>query len=250
MGDAAATGGAGLEEVKARLLAAVLPHVAFDGWSQAALDLAARETGTDTALARACFPRGGVDLALAFHMAGDRALAEELAAGGLTHMRYSERVAHAVRRRLEIVAPQKEAVRRAASLFALPLHPLDGARALWNTADTIWTGLGDRSEDYNWYTKRMTLSGVLSATLLYWLGDQSEGSARTWEFLDRRIEDVMRFEKAKQQMRDNPLARFVFAGPRAILGMIRAPGARGPARDAAPGPDMPGPGFPDKMNPA
>lgn len=227
--------------LRTRLVEAALAHVPFDGWSAATLAAAAADTGTDPADARALFPRGGVDLALAFHAMGDRALAEELSGGSLTHMRYSERVAHAVRRRLEIARPHREAVRRAASLFALPIHAADGARALWSTADTIWTGLGDTATDYNWYTKRLTLAGVVSATLLYWLGDESEGSARTWEFLDRRIAGVMQVERLKATLRDNPVARFAFAGPRAILSMIRAPGARGAPGDAGP--------FPDKMTP-
>ncbi|HEU0222361.1 MAG TPA: COQ9 family protein [Paracoccaceae bacterium] len=235
-----------LDEARAKLLAAALPHVPFDGWSQATLRAAAADTGIDPAIARAAFPRGGVDLALEFHRVGDRDLAEELAAGGLTHLRYSERIAHAIRRRLEMAAPHKEAVRRAASLFALPLYAADGARALWQTADTIWKGLGDSSTDYNWYTKRLTLSGVLSATILYWLGDDSEGSVRTWDFLDRRIADVMRVEKAKATLRENPLARIALAGPRALLSLIRAPGSR---TWEGPGPGLPGTEFPDKMGP-
>ncbi|RMH48039.1 MAG: COQ9 family protein [Alphaproteobacteria bacterium] len=219
-----------------------MPHVPFDGWSQATLAAAAAEAGVGPDLVRALFPRGGVDLALAFHDRADRQLAEELARAPAGHLRYSERVAHAVRRRLEIVAPHKEAVRRAAALFALPIYAAEGMRALWRSADTIWRALGDQSTDYNWYTKRMTLAGVISATLLYWLGDSSEGAGRTWDFLDRRIEEVMRIERAKSALRRNPLARLALAGPRAALSLLRAPGVRrpGPGDAAAPpGPDMP-----------
>jgi ubiquinone biosynthesis protein COQ9 len=234
---------AGLGALRARLLEAALPHVPFDGWSAATLAAAARETGVGPAEARAAFPRGGIDLALEFHAAGDRALAAELAAGAGLGLRYSERVAHAVRRRLEIAAPHRDAVRRAASLFALPLHAAEGARALWRTADTIWTGLGDTSRDLNHTTKRITLSGVISTTLLYWLGDRSEGSADTWAFLDRRIADVMRIEKAKAAVRDNPLARLALAGPRAVLARLREGAARRRRPEAAEP-------FPEKVEPA
>lgn len=213
----------GIDALKDRLLDAVLVQVPFDGWSDAALRMAAQDVGVDVETARALFPRGGVDLALAFHDRADRQLAEELAAGSLSHLRYSERIAHAVRRRLELVAPHKEAVRRAAALFALPIHAVDGARAIWHTADVIWNGLGDRAEDYNWYTKRASLAGVISATILYWLGDNSENSERTWAFLDRRIGEVMRVEEMKARLRRNPISRLAFAGPRAILSCIRPP---------------------------
>ena len=123
-------------------------------------------------------------------------------------------------------------MRRGATLFALPVYAADGARALWETADTIWTALGDRSEDLNWYTKRATLSGVYSATLLYWLGDQSPEYAATWSFLDRRIEDVMRFETLKKQVRENRVLGRLMAGPDWLAKQVRAPSriaALGPA---------------------
>ena len=91
--------------------------------------------------------------------------------------------------------------------------------------DRIWTVLGDTARDFNWYSKRATLSGVYSSTVLYWLGDDSLDHQATWEFLDRRIEDVMRFEKTKAKVRENPLLKRVFAGPEKVLGSIRAPRA-------------------------
>lgn len=225
MTDTDDTGTESLDDLRIRLVTAALPHVPFDGWGVATLAAAAADEDIDLTTARSLFPRGGVDMALAFHYAGDRDLADELAEGGLTHMRYSERVAHAVRRRLELAAPHKEAVRRSTSLFALPIYAGEGARAIWHTADTIWKGLGDTATDYNWYTKRMTLSGVLSSTLLYWLGDTSEGSTRSWDFLDRRIADVMRIETARAAIQRNPLGRAMMAGPNAVLSIIRAPGS-------------------------
>jgi len=122
----------------------------------------------------------------------------------LGEMRYSARVAAAVRYRLEAV-DDKELVRRGTTLFALPAYAPDGARLIWETCDAIWTALGDTSDDLNWYTKRATLSGVYGATVLYWLGDESEGHAATWAFLERRIEDVMRIEKAKAVLGQNKL---------------------------------------------
>ena len=212
-----------LAAARTAVLTAALPMVAFDGWSERTLGSAVEAAGVDAGLARLAFPRGGVDLALAFHADGDRRLAEALAEAGLETMRIREKITFAVRRRIEIAAPWREAVRRAAALFALPLYALDGTRAVWRTSDLIWRGIGDNSTDYNWYSKRATLSAVHSATVLFWLGDQSDGSEATWAFLDRRIEDVMRFEKAKAAMRANPLARAMFWGPSKLLGLVKPP---------------------------
>jgi len=218
---------------KARLIEAALMHVPFDGWSEASFRAAAGDAGMTQAEARALCPRGAVDLALAFHAQGDAAMVAKLAATDLTALRYSDRVAFAIRTRLDLVEHDKEAVRRGVTLFALPMHAADGAKALWQTADAIWTVLGDTSDDLNWYTKRATLSGVYSSTVLYWLGDQSMDHAATWAFLDRRIDDVMRIERAKKALRENRLLKPLMAGPEWLASRVKAPGKAAPA-------DLPG----------
>ncbi len=211
-------------DMKARVLAAALAHVPFDGWSGRTLTAAIAEAGVPAGLAHALFPRGGLDLALAYHATGDAEMAARLAAADLTALRFRDRIAFAVRTRLDLA--DRELVRRGTTLFSLPLHAADGARALWGTADRIWTALGDSSSDLNWYTKRATLSGVYGATVLYWLGDDSSGHQATWDFLDRRIDEVMQVEKLKAGFRENPLGKALMSGPGKILESIRAPRLR------------------------
>ena len=203
------------------LVEAALPHVVFDGWSNATLNAAIAESGVASGLAHALLPRGGVDLALAFHRIGDGQMTAALAATDLTALRFRERVILGVRLRLE--AANREAVRRGTALFALPHHAGDGAKAIWGTADAIWQALGDTSRDVNWYSKRATLSAVYGATVLYWLGDETDGQSATWEFLARRIENVMAFEKIKAGFRENPIGKALLAGPLKILARIHAP---------------------------
>lgn len=208
-----------MDTAKSRLLAAALAHVPFDGWSDVTLRAAVADSGTAAGLAAGLFPRGGIDMAVAYHKWGDQILRDELAQADLTALRFREKVTHAVRLRLELV--DKEAVRRGVALFALPQHALEGAGLIWGTADTIWDALGDTSRDINWYTKRTTLSAVYSATVLYWLGDSSDTD--TWAFLDRRIENVMQFEKIKAGFVQNRIGRALVAGPLKIFERISAP---------------------------
>ncbi|MEL6481853.1 MAG: COQ9 family protein [Pseudomonadota bacterium] len=224
-----------LTETRDRLIEAALPNVVFDGWSKEALDAALEDTGLDAQMGALAFPRGGVDMALAFHDLMDRRLLETLEDTDLHAMRIRERVTYCIRARLELVAEHKDAVRRGAALLALPPYAADSARALWSTSDIIWTACGDRSDDYNWYSKRAILSSVYSATVLYWLGDESEGSADTWAFLDRRIENVMQFEKFKAQVKANPMAKMVLGPLSQALSVIRPPHARA-KRDVETGP--------------
>ncbi|MCH2248465.1 MAG: COQ9 family protein [Cognatishimia sp.] len=209
------------QDLKSKLVDAALAHVAFDGWSPATFGAAVADSGVDPVVARAICPRGAVDLAVAFHETGDAAMVAALGEADLSEMRFRDKVAFAVRKRLEL-CPDKEAVRRGSTLFALPHYAPTGTRLIWGTADAIWNALGDTSRDFNWYTKRTTLSGVYAATVLFWLGDESEGHADTWAFLDRRIENVMQFEKAKGAFHKSPLGK-ALEGPLSSLGRMRAP---------------------------
>ena len=209
------------DETKARVLEAALGHVPFDGWSERTLQAALADAGVAPGLARALFPRGGVDLALAYHARGDAEMLARLAAMDLSALRFRDRVAAAVRARLELA--DRELVRRGTTLFSLPIHAADGAKAIWGTADRIWTALGDTSRDLNWYSKRATLSAVYGATVLYWLGDESSDRQATWDFLDRRIDQVMQVEKLKASFRENPFGKAWMAGPGKLFETIRAP---------------------------
>lgn len=221
-----------LAATRAAVIAAALPHVAFDGWSARTLTAAIEESGVEPGLARLAFPRGGVDLALGFHNEMDGVLAEELGTADLLGLRFRDRIAWAIMRRLELVAGEREAVRRAATLFALPMHAADGARAIWHTSDTIWTGLGDTQRDFSWYSKRATLAAVYSSALLYWLGDDTPGFSATREFVARRIDDVMRLEGVKAKVRANPLGAALMKAPTTILERLRP---RRPAPTDLPG---------------
>lgn len=210
------------ENAREAVLDAALPHVPFDGWSETTLRAAIADSGVAEGLARALFPRGGIDLAVAFHKDGDSRMAEALAKADLSQMRFRDRVAFAIRTRLDLVE-DRELVRRGTTLFALPQHAAEGAKLIWGTADAIWLALGDTSRDLNWYSKRATLSAVYGSVVLYWLGDDSPGHQATWDFLDRRIDDVMQIESLKAKLRENPLGKALLAGPGRVMEKWRAP---------------------------
>lgn len=181
-----------LAERRARLLAATLPHVAFDGWTKTALDAGARDAGLEPVDAERAFPAGPVDAVVAHSAAADRSMREAFDALDPPPTRTRDKVATLIRLRLEGAAGEREAVRLGLGLLARPQHAGRGLKALARTADAIWRAAGDRSADFNWYTKRALLSAVYMATVAYWLNDRSEGFADTWSFLDRRLETAMK----------------------------------------------------------
>lgn len=209
-----------LDELRLPLVEAMLVHVPFDGWSQAAAERGCEDLSVPASRARIAFPGGPSDMVAAYIELADRRMEAALEAAGIRTLKVRERITLAVRTRLEQATPHREAVRRAIGVLGMPQNLALSARTLWRTADAMWRAAGDSATDYNHYTKRLTLGGVYMSTLLVWLDDESEGLTETWAFLDRRIGDVMRFEKTKAQLVGGTtlpsLTRF--------LGRLRYPG--------------------------
>jgi ubiquinone biosynthesis protein COQ9 len=181
-----------IDKMREKLLLATLPHVPFDGWSDAAIRAGAEDAGLSPAEALNAFPAGPAEALALFSDWADRRMLARLEKTDLAAMKVREKVAAGVRLRLEVLQPHKEAVRRGLAFLSLPPNAGQGLKGLHRTVDAIWTMAGDRATDYNYYTKRLLLAGVLSSTTLYWLNDRSEGHAATWAFLERRIDEVLK----------------------------------------------------------
>lgn len=204
-----------------RLLLAALPHIAFDGWTERAFRAGIAESGMPETDFRRFFPGGMRDAVEHFSDWADRRMAAALAEHDIDKLPVREKVALAVRLRFEALAPWRESVRRALAMLALPPYAGLGARTLYRTVDTIWHAIGDRSADFNFYTKRALLAAVIASTTLFWLDDTSENSEASWAFLDRRIADVMKVPALGTRLR-----RLVPRLPTPI-GVYRAVRARG-----------------------
>ena len=184
-----------------RLADAVASEAAFDGWTRAALSAASRQLGLPVGEADRLFPGGPVQVLTHLSERADLRTVEDMEKEGVAGLKMRDRIRSAVRIRLERHAGEREAVRRALALLSLPFNAGLALKLLYRTVDAMWYAAGDASTDFNFYTKRATLAGVYSSTLLYWLNDRSPGSEATWGFLDRRIDDVMKIEKLKAQVK-------------------------------------------------
>lgn len=181
--------------IKNRIIEAALPNIAFDGWTMATLTKAAIEAGYSQAMVISVFPAGEKDAIRHFSTMADEWMVHALKGTNPVSLRVRDRVTLAVRKRLEALESYKEAEKLAVAYWMRPFRKFEGVKLVWKTADVIWQWAGDTATDYNRYTKRGLLSGVLTSTLLYWMGDTSENHRDTWEFLDRRIENVMTIGK-------------------------------------------------------
>jgi ubiquinone biosynthesis protein COQ9 len=186
-----------LDEIREGLAPLIAANAAFDGWNHAARDAAADAAGIDRDVALVAFPGGPVDMIDAWFGHIDAAMAAALPAEQLATMKIRAKITALVEARLATLAPHREALRRALAILAMPQNVVGGAKLGWHAADLMWRAAGDTATDYNHYSKRTILAGVYAATITVFLDDESEGWADTRAFLARRIEGIMRFEKAK-----------------------------------------------------
>lgn len=185
------------EGYRERLLDAILPFAAEHGWTERSVQLAAEAAGLSEGQVMLACPNGASDLLDALAVRAAEAAGKRLAEPDIAALKIREKVAEGVRAYLAALEPAKPALKRASGS---PLNLLSGPKAAWSAADAIWAGLGDTSTDFNWYTKRMTLSAVVGSTLVAWIG--TDDPAEVEEFLAHRIENVMQFEKTKRQVQD------------------------------------------------
>lgn len=190
-----------VDELRAALAPLIPANAVFDGWTDKAVAMAASELGVPAERARLAFPGGAMDLIDAWFDAIDRAMAKAWPLDRIEKLKIRERIRDLVLYRIEVINPHKEALRRAFAIMAQPQNAMSSARFAWRAADRMWRIAGDRATDFNHYSKRGILSALYTSTLLVYLDDGSEGLAGTRGFLDRRIDDVMRFEKFKAQWR-------------------------------------------------
>ena len=194
-----------------RLVAAMLPDVAFDGWSRHALRLAADRIGMPVGEAMALFPRGAPDMVAAFSRWADRQMLDRLETTPIEPVSLSRRIALALRLRFDLLLPWREAVRRGMAVLAMPQNAALGLRLLYETVDGTWYAVGDTATDFSFYTKRASLAAIYAAAMLFWLDDRSPGCIETDAFVERRLADLhgltelrQRFEAAAEHL-PNPL---------------------------------------------
>jgi ubiquinone biosynthesis protein COQ9 len=210
-----------LDEIRAALAPLIAQNAAFDGFGEAALRDAAARAGVDPDVARLAFPGGARDMVDAWFADVDATMAAKWSAERLAPLKIRERITALVEARIDLLAPNREALRRALALLALPTNVPFAAKLGWRAADAMWRLAGDTATDYNHYSKRAILGSVYGATMAVLLNDESEGLADTRAFLARRIDGVMRFEswkhrRAARSIERPSLARFV--------GRLRYPG--------------------------
>jgi ubiquinone biosynthesis protein COQ9 len=185
------------QEAREKILFATLPNVAFDGWVERTLKMGAESAGYAPDMAARVFPDGARDAIRFWSDRDDRWMLGEMGKAERTALPFRDQLIEAIRLRIDVNAPHREAVRRTLSFLAMPQNAALATRNTFDAVSAIWYAVGDTSTDLNFYTKRLTLAPIYVATVLYWIDDSSEDRAATWNFLNRRIDDAMVIPKIR-----------------------------------------------------
>ncbi|KAL8596812.1 hypothetical protein ACOMHN_027141 [Nucella lapillus] len=198
-------------DTRQRILQAALPFVPQHGWTRKAL-AAGAETEGFPSISHGMFPRGGAELVNFFYATCNKdlavILAERVQQQAETKPSTTEFIRDAVETRLRMIVPYVDTWPQAMAIQTLPQNALESLTNLRNLMDDIWYYAGDRSVDFNWYTKRASLAGVYKSTEIYLLQDRSPDSTDTWAFMDRRLTDLKTLGKAATTVRIPRLHRY------------------------------------------
>lgn len=182
-------------DIRDHILDKALPNIIFDGWTMDVIQAAADELGYDDLILGAAFPDGVIDALDAFADKADRAMLAALTDINPDDLKVRERVQTALVTRFEQLGPHKEAVKESMKFWLNPLRKPRAAKIIWRTADVIWNWAGDTATDYNRYSKRGLLTGIIGSATLVWLNDHSDDMGKTTSFIEARIGNVMQFGK-------------------------------------------------------
>lgn len=209
-----------LDELRLAMAPTVAEAAIFDGWSDDAVAAAANDLKVDADVAALAYPGGAMDMIAAWIETIDAQMVVALPQDVLARIPIRERIRSLVQFRLDAVVGLEEALRRALAIMAMPQNAASSLKTGWHSADIMWRLAGDTATDYNHYTKRTILAGIYGATLAVFVGDESEGKADTRAFLGRRIDGVMKFEKAKAKLLNSDRESFSLTR---LLGRLRYP---------------------------
>jgi len=179
---------------KSRILKVFLLKAALNGWNEKSLDQAISDLRLDEMDKLREFPGGISDIVDYFGVWSDQRMISTLNQMTLSDMRVKDRIHSCVKLRLQINKNYRESIRRLLPYLSLPMNSMLGFRLCWRTSSEIWYASGDRSTDWNYYSKRALLASVYSATIMFWLSDEPDDTGdypETWMFLERRIQNIL-----------------------------------------------------------
>lgn len=205
---------------KKKIIEYALNNIPFDGWTMRMLHAAFKSADISSELLELYFPDGLYSLLIEIIDQFNNEMIKIINRDALSSMRTRDRIIYLVKTRINIASKHKEVIRTGISMFLCPNMITDTTSLLWSNADDIWSLAGDKSLDFNYYTKRGFLGIIYAQTLMFWLEDKSEDNFLTWRYLEERVEWAIRMGGIKTKInnviekinvKNIPLLRYIYA---------------------------------------
>ena len=195
-------------QIRIDLIRAMLTHVPFDGWTWKAMEQGAIDIGFEKKktssyrmkIFKDLFKNGSIDFIEIFSEVIDFEVKEKYDLLEFKPERVSEKIKKIIMIRLNLCQKYKEAVRTSISLTAMPINAKISLNILYKTCNSMWRIAGDKSTDFSFYTRRISLAAVYTSTLLFWLNDNSNDNVETEFFLDRRLKGINKISRLKKPL--------------------------------------------------
>ena len=197
-------------QIRIDLIRAMLTHVPFDGWTWEAMEQGAIDIGFEKKetssyrmkIFKDLFKNGSIDFIEIFSEIIDLDVKEKYDLLEFKPERVSEKIKKIIMIRLNLCQKYKESVRSSISITAMPINAKKSLNILYRTCNSMWRKAGDKSTDFSFYTRRISLAAVYTSTLLFWLNDNSNDNVETEFFLDRRLKGINKISRLKKPLSD------------------------------------------------
>jgi ubiquinone biosynthesis protein COQ9 len=192
-------------ENKQKIISKFIELLQFEGWSNNTLEKAAKECGFDSGYLSIIYPGGISEFTNEFITECNDAALKVALDDNFAKLRTTQKVEEIIYRRIGTyhnVLGSIDNVRKFVGYCGNPVNVPGSLRNIYSFSSDVWYLLGDKSTDFNYYTKRISLSAIYTKCMLYSLSDKSDNLTQTKKYIQKSIDGLMKINKLKQKVND------------------------------------------------
>ncbi|MCC8417593.1 MAG: COQ9 family protein [Rickettsia endosymbiont of Bryobia graminum] len=197
--------------LKLQFIEAISDLLVFDEWDNKLLEEAETRCGFAKGYSSIIFPNGLSEIIDFLEDQYDQKMLN-LLANQILPDKIRDRIDLALRIRIKDCT-HKLVLLRNSCYFTNPINNLHAMKIAWRTCDLIWRYAGDKSMDYNYYTKRSLLFSAYTTSIIYYIQDNSDNNIETDKYITDSLSGIIAiFSKCKNifklpQLVDIPIIR-------------------------------------------
>jgi len=195
---------------KIKLFQELVKLLENNNWSKAMISKAESNCGLNLGYYHILFTHGEAQMLQELEDWQDDCMLEELTKQ-LWPKKIREQIALALEIRIMNIV-SKNVLTNISAAFMVPQNILAGNESACSSCDLIWKYAGDKSTDFNYYTKRGLLLPVYLSARAFYIADNSKNHQDTKEFIKNALDNIINIASLKNRihlpkMEDIPILR-------------------------------------------